>query len=541
MRTSLISRLPNVPMVMLALTGSLVSANAQELTVSTLDPDSAQASAPAPALSRDEIERIFEIKEKIRERMAEGVVALPGTAALPRVFNRETDVVDAVAQYPGLPTAFRIGRNNRNTNANNAAKGSTLAEPAAGNEGARVLAAGNFNHAEHSANGGLTWTDINLGGGPADAPINCCDMDIVYDQSRGLWILSTLYINSSALNGVVRLFVFRTLPSAACSYTIDQAGTANNVLMDFPHIGLSNKFLYLATNDIGGTPSQSARMRRFNLDQMADCLTASFSTYSWPNTTEGQRVWRPVQGATDTIYWAHHSNSSTLRIFSWPETAAAPTNTTRILAATTFANPDCRGGSLNNDWTDSLWSHIVGFNLNGAVGRDNIAWFWNSAVTAGTPQAHSRGAIFNKVGLSLLAQPLVWNSAFCIGQISIAMNERGDIGATGSYGGRAGGTAAGAASAANGAVMMGDEYTAGLGIFGTLFQTIAGTHNRTDARHGDYFTIHQHEPCDMWFSATNYALNGGTALTNVNSRYVEFGRGRDEKCWLRWKDSLGTP
>ena len=113
----------------------------------------------------------------------------------------------------------------------------------------------------------------------------------------------------------------------------------------------------------------------------------------------------------------------------------------------------------------------------------------------------------------------------------------GDIGATLSYGGKAGG----GGTAAQGAVGMDDEYTSGLGLIGTLFQVASGTDNRTDQRQGDYFTVRQHEPCDLWFNATNYALSGGTGVANVNSRYVEFGRGRDEKCWLRWKDILATP
>lgn len=307
--------------------------------------------------------------------------------------------------------------------------------------------------------------------------------------------------------------------------------------MDFPHIALSNKFLYLSSNDIPTSGSQNARMRRYDLDAMADCTSASGAVYAWPDTTEGQRVWRAVQGATNTMYWAHHATTTSFRIFSWPETVATPTNTTRTLTATTFANPDCRGGTTNVDWTDTLWSNIVGFNLNGTIGRDYLAWYWNAGADASHTQGHSHGAVFNKPGLSLAAQPVIWNAGYCFGQATVAMNERGDIGFSMSYGGKSGG----AGSAAQGVIGMDDEYTSGLGNPGSLYVVASGTHNRSDQRHGDYFTVHQMEPCDMWFSATNYALSGGTGVANVNSRYLEFGRGRDEKCWLRWKDLLGTP
>lgn len=510
---------------------------AQELSTSAVAPDDPSvATRPYVRPAQAELERIFHLKEEIRERMGENVPVPAGGPGLPELPSRPTAANDYDTQYPGSPSALLIGRNAKNTIANGA-DGSTLAEPAAANEGMRVLAAGNFDHFEYSTNAGSTWTAISPPAGPSDAPTLCCDNEVVYDQPRGLWIVSALYTNASVTNGVVRLFVYRTLPSYSCSYTIDQGGTANNVLMDFPHIALSNNYLYLTSNDIVSTGGQNARIRRLNLDNMADCVTASLSTYSWPSTTEGQRVWRAVQGATDTMYFAHHATSTSLRVFSWVETSASPTNVLRTLTASTFANPDCRGGTTNVDWTDSLWSNIVGFNLNGSAGRDNVAWYWNVAADASHPQGHSHGAVFRRYGLTLLAQPAVWNSTGCFGQVTTAMNERGDIGAQVSFGGKSGGGGA----AAQGYVGIDDEFTSGLGQFATVTNVASGTHNRTDNRQGDYFTVRQYEPCDLWYGATSYALSGGTGTANVNSRWVEFGRGRDEKCYRRWQNSLATP
>ena len=105
-------------------------------------------------------------------------------------------------------------------------------------------------------------------------------------------------------------------------------------------------------------------------------------------------------------------------------------------------------------------------------------------------------------------------------------NKRGDLGLTIAFGGKAGG----AGSAAQGAVAIDDEFNAGIGF--TLLSVVAsGTHNRSDERYGDYFTIHPYEPCEKWFSATSYALFGGTGIANVNSRYVEFGRNQSKGCY----------
>jgi hypothetical protein len=41
-----------------------------------------------------------------------------------------------------------------------------------------------------------------------------------------------------------------------------------------------------------------------------------------------------------------------------------------------------------------------------------------------------------------------------------------------------------------------------------------------------------------YFAATGYGFVNGTALANVDARYVEFGRGRDNQCYLAWRNSV---
>lgn len=204
-----------------------------------------QASAQVPmsaAAQRALIERKLEIRE---EFAAAQPGAEAGPAGLAAVVGRESPAPRAaVGEFPPNPQLLSIGRNNRNTNANNAAKGSTLAEPAAANNALRVFAAGNLNHAEISTNGGVTWTDVPLPGGPADAPTQLGDHDVLIDDARRVTFHSALYVNAALNNGVVRIFVRRTPPAFNCFFDIDPAGTANNILPDYPHIGVTKRFLY---------------------------------------------------------------------------------------------------------------------------------------------------------------------------------------------------------------------------------------------------------------------------------------------------------
>lgn len=517
---------------------------------SMLSPDSAaEIASTGPTLSAAELKAVQARLLQVRESTALANSAREtGTAApgLPQVKGTET-TIGAAAEVVN-PQNLVIGRNNRNTNANNAALGSTLAEPAAANNAMRVFAAGNFNHAEVSANGGVAWANVPLPGGPADAPIYCCDNDVLIDDARRFFFHSGLYINNAATNGVVRIFVRRPDTSLACSYTIDPAGAANNILPDYPHIGITKRFLYLTINAVGaGAPGSFARIYRFNIDQMTNCVATATQTFTQQGSQFGQRVWVPAEGTNnfEAMYWVQHDNPTTIRIFTWLEANAGPTATTRGVQASNFVNTgaDCRGGVGNFNWVSGTTAMgIFGFRHRsafapGANNGDGIyAVYWNSAPIGGFTQAHVRAAVFSLTGLALLAQPHIFNNAFCFAYPVVTANKRGDLGISIAFGGRAGG----GGNAAQSGIGIDDEFTTGLGVFGTITTTATGTHNRSDGRFGDYFTIHPYEPCEKWFTATNYALLNGTGVANVNSRYIEFGRNQSLACWRSHFNQLPT-
>lgn len=461
----------------------------------------------------------------------------------------------AEARFHGVPSNFVLGSNVLNTQADNTGN-STLAEPAAANEGPNIFYAGNFGHNEFSTNGGATWTNVTIPAGPSEAPSTCCDWDVVYDQARGVTFYSGLYLNATRTNGLVRIFVRRDMSMATnCFYDIDPAGTSNNTVPDYPHINISNDFLYLGTNNTGGAAGGRAQMYRFPLDQMADCVTApgNVFTYVWSSGV-GQRIFVPIEGARETMFWFIHEDSNTLRIYRWPESTTTVTSVLRDVGTSSFGvDEDCSGGSDNADWWDSLAASLLGFNNRGALGNGRLHLYWNVASDASHTQGHIHGAIIaiNPAGAehvvgSTLAQPVIFNNSFCYGFPNVSANERGDIGMTLAAGGNLGSSCTSlGCNAAQPVVGIDDDFTAGLGVFGASganFNIYAtGTHNRFDQRFGDYFVIHPHEPCDLWFGATGYALNGGRAASNVNARWIEFGRQRDKLCYDRWDDEDPVP
>jgi hypothetical protein len=326
---------------------------------------------------------------------------------------------------------------------------------------------------------------------------------------------------------VVRIFV-RVAPESAplCSFDIDPGGTANNIVPDFPHIGLTANFLYLTLNNaLNGVTWVGAQVWRLDLAQLSACVSTNFTLFTHVGSV-GQRVITPVEGAqnTTTMYFGAIEAANSFRIFSWPESAGAPSQVVRTTNSTAFGNVDCRGGVGNFNFMSPVTAQ--GFAMRGTVHGGRVTWFWNAAPDASHAQAFVRSASFRTSDLVLLEQPDIFNGGLCFGFPVVTGNVFGDLGISIAAGGQAGG----GGSAAQG--FVGVDDTPGDAIFfGTVILTAGGTNNRSDGRFGDYFTIRTNARCQNTYVATNYSLNGGSGTANVNARYVEFGSTLDSSCF----------
>lgn len=473
---------------------------------SSIKPDGpAQAGLPMSDAGREALAK------RVQDRR-EAAAARGGGGAHGAGSARETRIAaDSEANF--------IKRNNKNTRAS--AVSNTIAEPSAANDSTEVLYGGNT-YFSRSADSGFSWLGESIPGGPADAPLVCCDLDAVHHGGLDTTFALALYVNSSATNGVVKIFVRRSTIAGGndCSYTIDPGGTGT-LLPDYPHIAVSNNFVYLTTNNLSGSSWTGAQIRRFNASQMANCQTTTTNTVTYTGS-DGQRVLTPVENSSTTQYFGLNRTANVFRIIRWPESTTGISTFDRSLShGTAFINSDCRGGTGNFDFIErsTSWS-IGGFRLRGAVVPNNRLWFvWNAGRDASHPQAHLHSAIFTEPGLSTLSSPAVFNSTRCFGYPTLGANGFGEFGLTFAHGGRNGG----GGSAAQGAIAVDDSSSAG-NFFPTISTTASGTHNRSDGRYGDYFTLRRNDKCpSTGWVATNYALSGGnTSPSHVNARYVEF-------------------
>jgi hypothetical protein len=407
----------------------------------------------------------------------------------------------------------------------------TLAEPAAANDGTEAFYSGNT-YFSRSVDNGAHWTFEGIPGGPIDAPFACCDTDAVRHNGLDTTFNSVLYLNSGPTDGVVRIFVRRGTISggADCSYDIRPGGSAN-VLPDYPHIAVSNGFVYLTTNDlVNGQTWFGAQINRFNASQMANCQSVATTTITYFGS-DGQRVLTPVENASTTMYFGLNRSPNVFRILRLPESSSTLTAFDRTLShGSNFPanDPDCRGGVGNLNWMH-LAVDITGFDLRGAVVPGDRIWFlWDVGNDFSHPQAHLHSAIFSEPGLATLASPSVFSTSACIAYPALSANASGEFGLTVAVGGRRGG----GGTAAQGAIAVDDSQSTG-NSFPTLQITATASHNPSDGRFGDYFTIQRNNKCfgSYGWTATNYGLAfGNTSSSNVNARYVEFQSNTHPQC-----------
>jgi len=400
-------------------------------------------------------------------------------------------------------------------------------EPALANNGQLVFYTGNW-FAARSTDGGSTWRYIQ----PLSAMQDfCCDQDVIYDPNHKIFIWYLQGIENR-LTGENRIKIGISHDTANWFfYTFkptDLNSTWTQQMSDYPYLALGNKHLYISMNMFSFGEFIRSIVVRLSLDDLANGVAPSFSYYNDPlDNKEDLFTFTPVQGATDTMYWAVHLSNSRMRIYQWSESTLSVKSYDRDVPAWSrmdrgFGN--CPGPDDVN-WCGRGISKITGaWITNGVVG-----FLWNadkggrSTNNATFPYPYINAATFEvNDNMKYQGRPYIWSPDFAWMYGSASPDKDGNVAVAGVYGG-------------------GIYYPSmAAGVYNNISETgpawnmkqlVKGTNGPSGGQSpfewGDYLRVRPLSGQGPNWISSGWTLQGGGQDINVEPRYFVFGPERN--------------
>jgi hypothetical protein len=385
--------------------------------------------------------------------------------------------------------------------------------------GSTVFLTANW-YAAASTDSGVTFTylDPATAFSVASGYSFCCDQDTIYDPSRGLTLWTLMYLNGPGTDSFVKLAVAHGQAGVASNswtswnLTAQNAGFAVGNWLDYPHLSLSSNYAYLSANVFTGSTFVAAVAFRMPLDSLSAGGTLPLSSFSNPAD-----YMQPVSGATSTMYFARHLSTSSLRLYTWSESVASSGVTLTDMAHSSFpyetqatgvcTAPDSFNACARDD------SRMKGGWLAGGV----LGFLWDAKQGSGLttfPYPYVHVARFSESSKTLVDEPIIWSASVGFSYASVAANSRGHLGVSMMY--------AGSANYPSSDVAVLDD------ISPSIWQGLtvrAGTNAPPTGNWGDFSVVRA--VGTTWITST-WTLQGGTAASNVEPRFVRFGRQRDD-------------
>jgi hypothetical protein len=430
-----------------------------------------------------------------------------------------------------------------------------------------------------STDGGQTFTDIPLlspqPGNPSRTSFFpesdgglCCDQSVVYTPNQDLfvWLLLYLPVTACATNCPPasppappatfsitqpnRLRVAWATPAAVAAdfwnaWTfvdltgINVAGVSsglginNNEWLDYPDLAFSNTFLYVGLDHGSTTPGAVYNGRRIVARlSLADIVNPAVSSVGYNvvelTGTTGLNKTHFVQGAPGQMVVGSLDNSSTMRVYTWPDNEASPSTTTvgisqiQAGAAYTSMAPD------NTDWlavsfpgniTGGVYRQVA--TGSGTPLRDEYLFAFDAGAntSGGRPRAYLRLETLTPSGNSYNAfsEYDIWNDdyAFAMGGLG---TDGSEIGITLAVGG-------GTVGFPQSSVGYKDDFV--------VYQ-VTNSNATQVSRFGDYVCnrpiaggLFATEVYDVILNPLPPGVTSGTCATvgcTANMRFVEYGR-----------------
>jgi hypothetical protein len=450
----------------------------------------------------------------------------PGTGTLPQPNSPPTQVLGAGGIGPAAPCDLRFFMNNA-VAPTGALLSASTGEPNVAVHGDGVLYAGNF-FAARSSDSGMSWARYDPSAFfPASDGGFCCDQRTLFVRNPDMmiWLLEYSY-SATTQQGRLRVAFTRTQADLKNDnfFYFDLApgtfGQPAGRFLDYSDIAYSNGFLY-GSAIIASPPAtaQGLVLWRASLFDIWDLGNVGLSYYT-SATLGGFGSYRFAQGASNPMYWAAHTSTTNLRVFSWADAAGAASQFDRTVAAWS-GTPTAAAGPDGRDWTG--FGYTVNTVLSGYVRTGEVGFLWTSGSVANRPQTFVRVARLRTSDLAVIGQDDIWNATIAWHFPTCAVNAAGEVGGTIAFGG---GGASGFYPSAG--VFLVDQCSPNWAPLANAAFAV-GARGPASNRWGDYLGAGRHSVVTTTFVGAGFSLDSAGSST---PRFVWFGRERDEPAWV---------
>ncbi len=293
--------------------------------------------------------------------------------------------------------------------------------------------------------------------------------------------------------------------------------------LDYPDLVETSENLYVGTDIFSAPASAGAKPKAFGRlifrIRLTELTTGSINfTYTKVTDVSGTLKAKFAQGSGDRALWSGHKDTSTLRIWEWPDSSGSGP-TSHDVGAATWSNTTADITSLapdgTTDWLSNL-STSIRDKVIGATGTGDDLWLaWTAGKgDAGTggfsfPHPHVRVAQVDVKTWKLKSEMQVWNSAHAFAYPVLNANGRGEIAIGLGFGGPP---------------MNPDSA---FGIIGDFVVWFVNGSDRALNRWGDYLAIRRDARNEALFAGFGYFTMKTTKRSVgylFNPFYLRFGR-----------------
>jgi hypothetical protein len=388
---------------------------------------------------------------------------------------------------------------------------SHVCEPSAAINGDVVFYTGNW-FAAVSTNGGNTFSFIDPFTTFPNPPgmSFCCDQVVHYIRSIDTFIWLLQYSRDSSGKNIQRIAYATTARVRTGSWrffdiTPAMLGLAPGIWLDFPDLSTGTNMLYMTTNAF--TTAGAWRASAVVRIRVSSFTTGTLNASRSLSTTHPSL--RVAQNCGTTAFFVAHNNTSSLRVFRWPEGSATPTATS-VTVASWSSGPYSSVTPDGRNWLARADGRHTGATLAG-----NEVWFaWGSARGGANarPNSFIQIARINVSTMTLIENINLWdpNAALCYA--ALGTNSNNEVGASYTIGG-------------------GTRFPTHVVaiLTGTTRQvtTFTSTRGPADNKWGDYLTVRRNYANERLFCATGYTLQSGAGNSDATPNLTVFGRSTD--------------